>query len=254
MRHTAAFHVRYWAELLYSLGGGVQCPFCGWTFRRFRRAGFAYPVILENHVVSAFPRPNVDCPRCLAHDRERLLYLFLKQRTAVFEDHLLLLHAAPEPQLQKKLRQAQNLRYITMDLDHPIADVHCDLMRLPFPDASVDAVICCHVLEHVQDDTAGMREICRALKPNGWAILQVPIALRAEKTVEDPSVTDPKERIRRFGQNDHVRLYSVRDYPLRLAESGFQVSVIDFRSEVGLETATRHALNPEERIYLCTKI
>jgi hypothetical protein len=63
------------------------------------------------------------------------------------------------------------------------------------------------------------------LKPGGWAVLQVPMS--GEKTDEDPTVTDPKERERRFGQSDHVRMYG-RDYGDRLADAGFEVHVDDF--------------------------
>jgi hypothetical protein len=72
-----------------------------------------------------------------------------------------------------------------------------------------------------------MRELRRVLKPSGWAIIQVPIT--APQTFEDPSITDPRDRERIFGQTDHVRVYGP-DYRDRLAMAGFSVKVDDFES------------------------
>jgi SAM-dependent methyltransferase len=101
-----------------------------------------------------------------------------------------------------------------------------DCERLDLPDASFDVVLCVHVLEHVPDDAAALRELHRILKPGGWGVIQVPI-LR-ETTDEDPSLTDPAERLRRFGQEDHVRIYG-RDFAGRLEAAGFELDVQHFR-------------------------
>jgi SAM-dependent methyltransferase len=90
------------------------------------------------------------------------------------------------------------------------------------PDNSFDVIVCSHMLEHVHDDRQAMRELCRVLRPTGWVILNVPI--NAERTFEDPSIIDPEERQRVFGQFDHVRNYGP-DYQERLEEAGFAVSV-----------------------------
>jgi hypothetical protein len=67
-----------------------------------------------------------------------------------------------------------------------------------------------------------MAELHRVLRRGGWAILDVPI--QGARTIEDPSVVDPAERRRRFGQEDHVRRYGA-DYRDRLREAGFAVAV-----------------------------
>jgi ubiquinone/menaquinone biosynthesis C-methylase UbiE len=67
--------------------------------------------------------------------------------------------------------------------------------------------VCCHVLEHVDDDMIAMKEFYRVLKPRGWAILQVPIDYGRADTFEDSNITDPKERENYLGQCDHLRLY-----------------------------------------------
>jgi SAM-dependent methyltransferase len=97
-----------------------------------------------------------------------------------------------------------------------------------------------------------MRELCRVLKPGGLAIMQVPFEAGREQTDEDPSLTDPAERIRRFGQYDHVRVYG-RDYPERLREAGFQVTPIHYSETLPAEEFHRYALMPGEVLYVCTR-
>jgi SAM-dependent methyltransferase len=49
-----------------------------------------------------------------------------------------------------------------------------DATRLPFPDASLDAVIAAEILEHVPDDAAALAEIARVLRPGGTLAVTVP--------------------------------------------------------------------------------
>ena len=54
------------------------------------------------------------------------------------------------------------------------AEVYGDLLALPFRDASLDAVLCTQVLEHVPDPGRAMGEIARVLKPGGRLLLSGP--------------------------------------------------------------------------------
>ena len=65
-----------------------------------------------------------------------------------------------------------------------------------------------------------MSELYRVMKKGGWGILQVPMKNSLEKTYEDFTITDPKERQKHFGQYDHVRWYGM-DYFDRLKSVGF---------------------------------
>lgn len=46
---------------------------------------------------------------------------------------------------------------------------------LPFADGSLDTVLLLEVLEHLADDAAGIREVCRVLAPGGRLVLSVPV-------------------------------------------------------------------------------
>ncbi|MEM9023365.1 MAG: methyltransferase domain-containing protein, partial [Bacteroidota bacterium] len=158
----------------------------------------------------------------------------------------------PEQRLRHKLKRMTNVQYINADLDPRLADVQMDITAIPHGDNHFDLVICNHVLEHIPDDRLAMRELFRVLKPGGQAILQVPIGLTLEQTIEDPSITDPAEREVRFGQFDHLRIYG-QDYSDRLAEAGFDVQVHYPQQFLGEELIERHALIGEELVYVGTK-
>jgi len=115
-----------------------------------------------------------------------------------------------------------NLDYTTADLVSPLADVKIDVQAMPFENDSFDIVICNHVLEHVEDDIKAMKEIYRILRKGGFAIMQVPFSSSMERTHEDSSITDPRERERQFRQKDHLRLYG-KDYTERVKKAGFVI-------------------------------
>lgn len=191
-------------------GKGRYCPVCTRYSRVFKRRGQPR-------------RPDAQCAHCRALERHRLLWLFLHQRTDFFSHPpQRMLHVAPEQALESRFREIVGDGYITADAHPGRADVTMDITDIHYDAGTFDVVYCSHVLEHVLDDRQAMREIRRVLKPDGWAILLVPI--NAETTFEDPTVVSPEERLRVFGQRDHVRIYG-HDYSDRLREAGFTVSV-----------------------------
>lgn len=213
------------------------CPLC----RRYER-GF------EPHGV--VPRPDARCPHCGALERHRLIWLFMTSRTNLCDGRpKRMLHVAPEQAFEKPMSAVPGLDRLTADLA-PGAMVQMDLTDIHYPDATFDVIYCSHVLEHIPDDRRAMREMFRVLKPGGWAILQVPI-LR-DVTFEDPSVTDPAERLRLFGQDDHVRVYGL-DYADRLRAAGFRLKVEDFGATLSARRRQLYGLMEGERVYFCEK-
>ena len=146
----------------------------------------------------------------------------------------------------------KNLDYVTTDLNSPIADVKADICNLPFKDDEFDFIICNHVLEHIPNDTKAMEELFRVLKPDGTAVLQVPLKADLEHTFEDDSITDPKERARIFGQYDHVRVYGM-DYFKKLGSIGFKVDAVDYTKTFTSEEIETYRLPKNELIPVCKK-
>jgi len=216
------------------------CPLCQGRFRRFD--AFGDP-----------PRDEAQCPGCGSLERHRLIWQYFRERTDLLDGRRKrMLHVAPEECLAQQLSRQEGIDYLSGDLDPAKAMIPLDLMQIPFADNSFDVIYCSHVLEHVPDDRRAMRELFRVLKPGGWAILQVPIA-DLGKTDEDPGVTDPQERRRRFGQEDHVRRYG-RDYVRRLESVEFQVHIDTFAREVGESAIRAMGLPRHENVYLCRKM
>ena len=110
--------------------------------------------------------------------------------------------------------------------------------------------ICNHVLEHIIEDKKAMCEILRVLKIGGKAILQVPISLSLEKSHEDYSITNEKEREQIYGQFDHVRLYG-QDYKEKLELAGFKVAKI--APEELIVDTIRFGVDKNEYLYVCSK-
>ena len=158
-----------------------------------------------------------------------------------------LLHLAPEQAFAKRFRAMGHLDYVTADLNSPLADIKADICNLPFEDHSFDCVLCNHVLEHIPDDKRAMSELFRVMKPGGFGVFQVPLDRERKATFEDPGITDKAERVRLFGQYDHVRVYGM-DYFDRLRQVGFKVEAIDYTSELHPEEIDRYRLAEGELI------
>jgi predicted SAM-dependent methyltransferase len=77
-----------------------------------------------------------------------------------------------------------------------------DLQRIDRPDHSYDVVVCNHVLEHVPDYRAALRELSRILNARGFLFLSFPDPSRAERTV-DWGYPDPNlhNHYRHFGRD-----------------------------------------------------
>lgn len=217
-------------------GSTVRCAICDHRFDRFK---------------DDWNRPNALCWRCGSQERHRAQWLLFERRPQLLADARSLLHFSPEWCLRGRLAAVSGLRYVTSDLDvTQRADARLDITALDLPDDAFDAVICSHVLEHVPDDAAAMRELRRIVAPGGWCLVMVPLALDRATTYEDDSISAPEDRRREFLQHDHVRLYAP-DIADRLRAARFAVEVVDMAAELGPERAARHRLLASDLIFLC---
>lgn len=189
----------------FYLGNRFECNICNARLSRF--------IILENG--------EQLCPNCGSLPRNRRLWQVL---TEDFELKGNVLDFSPSRCLYRKLKNHPSITYIATDFANEfIADYQYDITNIPQPDDTFALICCFHILEHIEDDQQAMRELFRVLKPGGACLLQTPF--QAGTIYENWAIQSPAERKIHFGQEDHVRVYSVEGLQARLETVGFQVVV-----------------------------
>ena len=154
---------------------------------------------MRNNSASTQPgtKPAVVDPQLIAHmTRNEADMAFKKRVQTIFEwiepsdDKTILDMPCGRGFYLNMLRYVSNCTLVGADLDWDvilkaqgnvgqmpnIALHNCNIYRLPYPDNRFDAVILSEVLEHIDDDVAGLKEIYRVLKPGGVVAITVPNA------------------------------------------------------------------------------
>jgi predicted SAM-dependent methyltransferase len=181
----------------------------------------------NNKVIESFgpfnKRNNAECPTCKSLERQRFVMFFLKQTNYNFERTL---HIAPEQQLVKLFKSISK-NYVCGDINpskYRIDNIiQLDVTNIPFKNV-FNLVFASHILEHIIDDRKAIKQIYDALAVNGKFITLVPQQLKLKKTYEDYSIVTEEDRLKHFGQKDHVRWYGL-DFSERLKDVGFYVKV-----------------------------
>ena len=226
--------------VLFFKGNNFTDPIDGKSYRKFLPYGYGKQ------------RENALSPGTLSLERHRQMWLYLQNETNFFIKNYKVLHIAPEQEFLRKFKKMKNLDYISADLFSPIVDVKADILDLPFENESFDVIFCNHVLEHIEDDRKAMSELFRVMKKGGWGIVQVPMKNSLEKTYEDFTIKDPKERQTHFGQYDHVRWYGM-DYFDRLKIVGFEADANFYSQKFSKEEIKKFALRENEILPLIFK-
>ena len=245
-------HLYNYFRLLPYFGFKYQCNICNGNFHKL------LPIGIDNtpskNIIGAGYRYTV-CPKCNSTDRERLLYWYIINKKNIFysQKTINLLHIAPEKNLHRMFKVSNKINYFSGDLNPLVADIKIDITNIKFENNFFDFIICNHVLEHVKDDKKAMRELFRVLKPDGEAILQVPISKYNQETFEDFSITSPVEREKYFGQKDHVRIYG-KNYKEKLENVAFKVYLFDIKTFLSIKKIKKYGLNKDEILYICGKI
>lgn len=192
----------------------------------FFRSLFAFNLKGKNHQCTIcgnsmknFIHIDVDllCPFCGSLARTRRLNEIL-----AIDDFLKgkVLHFSPSRSLYRQLKTNKSIAYFSTDFeDEFLADYKYDITDIPKDNEFFDTVICYHILEHIPEDKKAMAELYRVLKPNGTCLIQTPF--KEGEIYENPTVTSPEERLKHFGQQDHVRIYSVDGLCERLQKANF---------------------------------
>ena len=237
-----------WRKINFIAGDEVLCPICNSKFKFFDSYGI-------------IKRANAECYNCGSLERHRLLWKYLNEKMDFFKQKrkIKILHFAPENIFYDIFNKNDNFEYIPCDLfpekykyDGTNKIRKVNITNIPFNDNYFDFILCNHVLEHIPNDSLAMSELFRVMKKGGYGIFQVPIDYNREVTYEDFKITDAKEREKKFGQSDHVRLYG-KDYERRLENAGFNVNVDDFIKKFSTKELFKFGLTPSELIYNCKK-
>lgn len=217
------------AYALFFMGKKYYCTICDGSFSRF--------IQLRNG--------ELICSRCGSLPRDRRLYQVLKNENFL---HGRVLDFSPSRTIYRKLKTIPGIEYFASDFANEfISDYQFDISAIAKSNNFFDLIICYHILEHVEADSEAMSELIRVLKPSGSLVLQTPF--REGEILEDTSIKTEEERLKNFGQKDHVRIYSIDGLSERLKKSGFRVNILRFNEQLN----NRFGFSEKEIIFHCKK-
>ncbi|HNY13499.1 MAG TPA: SAM-dependent methyltransferase, partial [Candidatus Wallbacteria bacterium] len=96
------------------------------------------------------------------------------------------------------------------------------------------------------------KELYRILKPGGSGILMAPILTDLKENYEDASISTLEDRLKHFGQSDHVRVYSKEGYLKLLAGCGFEVKFYN-KEYFGCTIYERSGITDKSVLYIAHK-
>lgn len=216
-------------EKLFSSGRVYYCPCCGFRFSNLMDGGYQNHPEHFNIKRYEFVRQDVICPFCYSLPRHRILANWCEQNLDSFTRKRIL-YFALEKSMMLWLKR-NRIQVTSADLVNP-AELKLDIECIDEPDNSWDIVFCNHVMEHVKDYKKALNELKRILVPGGKLICSFPIDESLCTVIEDGELSEDmseeadRERIRRFGQKDHFRVFGL-DSQYLLENAGFLVTVID---------------------------
>jgi SAM-dependent methyltransferase len=189
-------------------------------------------------------RVDARCPRCRSVERYRLFKMWLDANRERMSGANVL-HFAPEVSMIDLIKSVAG-GYRSADIRPGRADIVLNIENMDLPDASIDCIVCSHVLEHI-DDRKALAEFGRVLKPGGFALIMVPLVAGWAHTYENPNVKTVEERTLHYGK-DHIRFYGadIRD---RIRAAGLQLE--EFTAEG--EAVIRYSLTRGEKIFVATR-
>ena len=207
-----------------------ECYVCNKKFQGFlkHRGGFKYVSSWQKKLnLVGSDIDNFWCMYCKSTDRERHLFMYFDKLEIWSKmEGADILHFAPERNLSKKINKCSPNQYVKGDLYPKENEIQkIDLTNVPYSANSFDLLICNHVLEHVPDYMKAMKEIFRVLRPGGEAILQTPFSKLLHNNFEDKGINTDELRLLYYGQEDHVRHFSERQFFRNMIDVGFDLKI-----------------------------
>jgi SAM-dependent methyltransferase len=236
-----------------------ECTFCHTKNVKFSSIEDSLGSVLKNY---GFPYQLKDfetisykryqCPVCSSSDRDRLYKIYLDKFLDTSKE-VKFLDFAPSKPLRKYLLKRKNIKYRSADLMMKNVDDQVDITDMKqYKDSSFDFFICSHIIEHVDSDVRAMQELYRILSPGGKGILMTPIIDKQGVYDEDISEEDVNERWRRFGQDDHVRLYQKDIFIKRVKEAKFDIQEFNYK-RLGLWSIIKNGITLRSKLYIVEK-
>jgi len=229
--------------------GGRHCCICG-NEVDFMPYGTESELYRKHKVIGGGYREACICPVCNSADRDRWLWHVLKKETTVFEGECNVLHIAPEKFSYRMMHANPKCDYYAGDIMRGVTMHQIDLTNLQFKDDFFDYIIANHVLEHIPNELKAFEEMKRVLNKDGKCILSFPVCLDMD-TFEDSKIVSKEDRIKYYGEWNHVRLYG-RDYQKRIEQYGFHVKTMIPKEQMSKEDVGRYGLIAEDIIMVCT--
>lgn len=211
-----------------------DCAICGYHGRF--HAEIHFPDIFTFDAV---------CPRCGSLPRNRLLRLATRDKPLLPAGGSLL-HFAPEDCVKRFVAQ-EVAEYRTADLFAQPVDLVLNIEAIDQPDARWDAIICSHVLEHV-DHRKALAELYRILKPGGRLLALFPVVDGWDRDYENAAVRSEHDRGLHFGKENHLRRFGAS------VDSDFKAVGFSLQryAPVGPELV-QYGLIPGETLFIATK-
>ncbi|WP_202841279.1 hypothetical protein [Luteimonas saliphila] len=159
-------------------------------------------------------RKAIRCRDCSSLERTRLLWMYFLEISLPAGARIL--HVAPEKGIHDAVSRIHCVdRYTCADIDPGrYAFAKCEKIDLcdldHWPSSHLDLIMHCHVLEHVPCTLAyPLYHLHRMMKPSGRHLCVIPFTSgKYDESFQEISV---EERVRRFGQFDHVRRFGNQD-------------------------------------------
>lgn len=225
-KHESAF--RFFLYQLYK-GENFYCNVCNAELRKF--------IQYDDDKL---------CPRCGSLSRTRRLWDLVK--TDFLKEGSRILDFSPSRSIYRAFKKNPSIIYTSSDLSGDfLSEVYYDITNIESQDDIFDLIICYHILEHIEDDYQAIKELYRIMKKNAVCIIQTP--WKQGEIYEDYLIRSKEDRLKHFGQKDHVRIYSAIGLKQRLTDCEFSVEIREYQEEA--ENKFGH--KTKESVLICRK-